>query len=171
MLRAAIVPAFLMLTACATAPADAQRASASAPAYRAIAFEIKTWGRTAGSWSVEADGTVRHQKIDGSVFNAHRVEHREFTIDAAAYAQLAAIAAELPQPRLDRSECEERATDLPYGAVRLTNGKGEEEVPFDSGCLDAPYRAFMGRVRAMDDLVAAWAERHPASRVEQVAGG
>lgn len=170
MFRAAILPVLLLLPACATAEVDAPQAAAE-PAYRAVAFEINSWGRLLGSWAVEADGTVRHTKIDGSPFGAHRVEQRAFTIDAAGYARLAAIAAELPQPRLDRAQCKERATDLPYGTLRLTTGKGEEAVSFDTGCLDAPYKEFVGKLRAMDALVEAWAERHPAASVEEVGGG
>jgi len=159
----ALLLALLPLTACASAQAPAQ-----VPAYEAIAFDINSWGRPMGSWEVQADGTVSHLKIEGSVFNAHKVEHRKFTVDAAAYAKLAALAARLPQPRLTRDGCKERATDLPYGTLSLTRGGAEEEVRFDLGCLDAAYQAFFGQLRAMDDLVGAWADDHPATSVEEV---
>lgn len=159
----AFVLALLPLAACASA-----ETAPAAPAYEAIAFDINTWGRPMGSWEVHADGTVRHLKVEGSVFNAHKVEHREFTVDAAAYARLAAIAARLPQPRLERENCKERATDLPYGSLRLTGMAGEEEVRFDLGCLDAPFQAFFGQLRAMDDLVGGWAEQRPADNIEDV---
>ena len=166
--RGAFLPAVLLLSACATAHADGQELPAATPAYRAIAFEISSWGRPLGSWQVAADGTVHHTRIDGSPFGAHRVEQRAFTIDAAGYARLAAIAAGLPQPRLDRAQCKERATDLPYGTLHLTTAKGEEAVSFDTGCLDAPYKAFVGRLQSMDTLVGDWAAQHPATSTEEV---
>jgi hypothetical protein len=156
----------LPLAACTTADAGAQGAAA----YEAIAFDISTWGRPLGSWEVHADGTVSHHKTEGSVFNAHKVEHRAFTVDGAAFRRLAAIAAELPEPRLDPADCEERATDLPYGTLRLTRKGGEEAIAFDIGCLDRPYQAFVGQLRALDEMVGAWAEQHPADRVEEVGG-
>jgi len=161
----ALLLALLPLAACASA-----ETTPAAPAFEAIAFDINTWGRPMGSWEVHADGTVSHRKVEGSVFDAHKVEHREFTVDAVAYAKLAAIAAALPQPRLKRDDCVERAMDLPYGKVRLTRGGTEEAVDFDIGCRDRPYQAFVGQLRAMDDLVGGWAEQHPATSVEEVGG-
>ena len=161
----ALLVALLPLAACASA-----ETTPAAPAYEAIAFDINTWGRPMGSWEVHADGTVRHHKTEGSVFGAHKVEHRDFTVDRAAFARLAAIAAALPQPRLKRDECKERAMDLPYGHLRLTRGGTEEAVDFDVGCRDARYVAFVGQLRAMDDMVGEWADRHPVDSVEDVAG-
>ena len=161
----ALVLALLPLAACASA-----ETAPAVPAYDAIAFDINTWGRPMGSWEVRSDGTVRHDKIEGSVFGAHKVEHRAFKVDGAAYAKLAAIAAALPQPRLERNECVERAMDLPYGKLRLARGGAEEAVDFDVGCRDRPYVAFVGQLQAMDDLVGEWAEQHPANSVEEVGG-
>jgi len=163
----AFLLALLPLTACAAAGVEAGTA---APAYEAIAFDINSWGRPIGSWEVHADGTVRHHKSEGSVFAAHRIEHRDFTVDSAAYARLAAIAAALPHPRLRRDDCKERAMDLPYGNLRLTRGASEEAVAFDVGCRDARYQAFVGQLQAMDDLVGEWAEQHPVDRFEDVGG-
>jgi hypothetical protein len=113
---------------------------------------------------------VRHHQTEGSVFGAHKIEHRDFTVDAAAFAKLAALAAQLPEPRLRREDCEERATDLPYGTLRLSRVGTEEAIGFDTGCLDPNYRRFVGQLQAMDELVDAWAETHPADRVEDVGG-
>ena len=159
----AFVLALLPLAACASA-----ETAPAAPAYEAIAFDINTWGRPMGSWEVHADGTVRHLKVEGSVFDAHTNERREFTVDSAAYAKLAAIAAALPQPRLKRDDCKERAIDLPYGKLRLTRAGTEEAVDFDVGCRDRRYVEFVGQLQAMDELVGEWAARHPATSVEAV---
>ena len=166
-MRRAILLALLSPAACATPGAEAEAPPA---AYEAIAFEINSWGRPLGSWQVGADGSVRHLEVVGSPVGAHRREHREFAVDAAAYAELAALAARVPTPRPSREDCEERATDLPYGTLRLTGPAGEEAVPFDTGCLDKPYQVFVGRLRAMDDFVGGWAEGRPATRVEEVGG-
>jgi hypothetical protein len=153
----------LTLAACTTADA-----SSPAPRYDAIAFDINSWGRPLGSWEVHADGTVRHHQTEGSGFGAHQIEHRDFTIDSAAYAKLAAMAAQLPEPRLSREECKERATDLPYGSLRLARAGAEEEIRFDTGCLDPNYRRFVSQLQAMDELVDTWARSHPADRVEDI---
>jgi hypothetical protein len=146
---------------------------AARAAYDTIAFAISSWGRPIDSWEVRADGTARHVKRvseAGADFRTYRLEHREFTVVPADFRRLAAIAAQLPQPRLARDECKELATDMPYGTLSLSRGGQTEEVRFDVGCLDAPYQAFVGRLRAMDELVTALAEQRAATRVEQVGG-
>lgn len=168
MRRALMLALLLPLAACTTTGEGTEGVPPAA--YETIAFEINSWGRPLGSWEVHADGTVRHLEIVGSPFGTHRREYREFAIDAAAYAQLAALAARVPAPRPSRDDCKERATDLPYGTLRLTGPAGEEAVSFDTGCLDRPYQAFVGRLRAMDDLVGGWAEARPATRIEEVGG-
>jgi choline dehydrogenase-like flavoprotein len=164
----AFLLALLPLAACTTADVEAQ-APAGKPALEAIAFQINSWGRSIGSWEVHADGTVSHVHVEGSVFNAHRREHREFTVDGSAFRKMVAIAAGLPEPRPNRDECKERATDLPYGTLTLSRGGREEAIAFDTGCLDASYQAFVGKLRAMDELVDGWAEQQPVDRVEEVA--
>ena len=163
-MRRALLLTLLPLAACTTGNAGAQPAPAR---YEAIAFTINSWGRSLGSWEVHADGTVSHVNVEGSVFNAHRREHREFTIDGAAYRRLAAIAAELPEPRPQRADCKERATDLPYGTLTLSRGGVAEAIAFDTGCLDDRYQAFVGKLHAMDELVDGWAEQQPVDRVEE----
>jgi len=170
-MRPAVMLAPLLLAACATADAGAQ--SGQAAEYDSIGFAISSWGRPIDSWEVRADGTARHVKRvsdEGADFRTYRLEHREFTVAPADFRRLAAIAAKLPQPRPARDECEQLATDMPYGTLSLSRGDGTEELRFDIGCLDAPYQAFVGRLRAMDELVTEWAEQRPATRVDQVGG-
>ena len=170
-MRRAAMLAPLLLSACATADAGAQAGQAAE--YDSIGFAISSWGRPIDSWQVRADGTARHVKRvsdEGADFRTYRLEHREFTVPPADFRRLAAIAAKLPQPRPARDECKERATDMPYGTLSLSRDGGTEEVRFDVGCRDAPYQAFVGRLRAMDELVTEWAEGRPAIQVEQVGG-
>ena len=159
----------LLLTACSVdAKEGAVGKAQAAPAYETIAFEIKSWGHVIRSWDVGADGTVRHVKIDGSPFADHRLEHRTFAVEPADFARLATLAAALPSPAPDRDQCRERATDLPYGTLRLSRGNKEVEIAFDSGCLDAPYKAFIEQLIGMDELVGGWVGQRPADSVEEV---
>ena len=162
----------LLIAGCA-APAAPGRSGAANPPLDGIAFEISSWGRPIDSWEVHADGTGRHVKMaqdEGADFRTYRLEHREFALAPAEFARLSALAAELPQPRPRREDCGLRATDLPYGHLRLAGPAGEEIIGFDVGCRDAPYQAFVGQLRAMDELVTEWAEKHPVSRVEEPGG-
>jgi hypothetical protein len=162
----------LLLAGCATSPAEAQSV-APVPGLEQVAFEIKSWGRPIDGWDIHADGTARHVKRvsdEGAGFNTYRLEHREFAVDQATWERLSALAAQLPQPRPSRSECDELATDMPYGALRLSTAGSEEEIRFDLGCLDVPYQAFVGQLRAMDELVTGLAEKYQPTRIERVGG-
>lgn len=168
-MRPAVMLAPLLLAACATADAGEQPGAAAES--DSIGFAISSWGRPIDSWEVHADGTAQHVKRvsdEGASFRTYRLEYREFAVAPADFRRLAAIAAKLPQPRPTRDECEELATDMPYGTLSLSRGGRTEEVRFDVGCLDAPYKAFVGQLRAMDELVTSLAEQRPATRVEQV---
>jgi len=159
-----------LLAACTTGEAGAR---GEAPAYESIAFEIKSWGRPIDSWEVHSDGTASHIKLvqdEGAPFTTYRLEHRAFTVAAADYARLAAIAADIPRPAPTQDKCELFATDMPYGTLRLSAGEASQAVNFNVGCQDAPYQAFVRQLRAMDELVTGWAEQHPAARVEQIGG-
>ena len=152
------------------APSPRAAGAAEPARFETIAFEINSWGRPIDSWRVAADGSGAHVKMvqdEGADFRTYRLEHRQFTVSPEDYARLADMAAELPQPRLKREDCELRATDLPYGNVRLGGAAGEETIGFDVGCRDAPYQEFVARLRAMDELVTEWAERHPPVRIEE----
>ena len=149
-----------------------QAPSAAQPPFEAITFEIKSWGRPIDSWAVRADGSAEHVKMvdeDPSTFPEYTLEHRVFTVLPADYAKLSAMAAALPEPRLSRDDCDERATDLPYGTLRLTRGEQEEAIAFDVGCLDARYQAFVGQLRAMDAAVTEWAAKTAAVKSEPIA--
>src|SRR5688500_4892697 len=115
-MRHLILLAPLLLGACATAPEHA----APAPEYDAIAFDISSWGRPINSWEVRADGSASHVKMvaaEGAPFREYRLEHRTFAVSPADVAELARMAAKL---KSDLPECEQRATDLPYGSIRIT---------------------------------------------------
>ena len=160
----------LLVAGCAVRPLDAQPALAG---FEAIGFEINSWGRPIDRWDVSADGTAHYVEAafdEGADFYTYRLEHREFTLAPTEWARLAALAAQLPQPRPDRADCKQRMTDMPYGTVRVSSGGTEQATAFDVGCRDKRYQAFVEQLRAMDALVAAQAKAHPVIRVEQVKG-
>jgi hypothetical protein len=150
------------------------KAQAQGAPIAAVSFRISSWGRPIDSWEVRADGAaslVTMVSDEGAPFQTYRLEHREFTITADDFARVAALAGDLPEPRLSRDDCEQRATDMPYGAVELDRGGAHEEIAFDVGCRDERYQVFVGQLHAMDELVAGWAKPHAPVRVEQVGGG
>jgi hypothetical protein len=162
----------LLGAACADAKDGAIGKAPAAPV-AAVAFRISSWGRPIDSWEVRADGSASHVAMvsdEGAPFTTYRLEHREFTITPEDYARVVALAGELPQPRPSRDECEERVTDMPYGALELDKGGAREEIAFDVGCRDAAYQAFVDKLQAMDGLVTEWAKPHAPARIEQVGG-
>jgi hypothetical protein len=161
----------LLLTASAACAEQSPVGKAKVAPIEAIAFRISSWGRPIDSWDVRADGTAHHVTMvtdEGAPFRTYRLEHREFTISADDFARLAATVAKLPQPRLQRDDCEQRVTDFPYGALDITSGGTSESIAFDTGCQDAPYQAFVDQLQAMDEAVTALAKPHPVARVERV---
>jgi hypothetical protein len=159
--------ATLLLAGCVSAPPQTPR-----PEYRAIAFAMNSWGRPIDSWDITADGRVRYveAKSDaGAPFGTYRLEHREFAVGPAGFARIAAIAASLPQPRPTGTGCKQRATDFPYGTLRLDGAEASETLTYDTGCRDGPYLdLFIAPLREMDAQVTEWAAKHPVARVEQV---
>ena len=160
----------VLLAAGAACAQGTGKAPANAAQVEAIAFLISSWGRPIDNWEVRADGTARHATMvtdEGAPFTTYRLEHRAFTIAPEDFARLAAIATELPQPRLNREDCEHVVTDFPYGALELARDGASESIAFDTGCLDERYQAFVGQLQAMDEAVTALAREHPVTRVER----
>ncbi len=158
----------LLVAGCAGKPVSPQPAAAGLDG---VGFEISSWGRPIDRWQVRADGTASYVAMvsdEGAPFTTYRLEHRAFTLAPGEWARLAALAAQLPQPRPTRDDCKMRATDMPYGTLRLAKGGREEMTAFDVGCRDASYQAFVDQLHAMDALVAEWARAHPVTRVEKV---
>jgi hypothetical protein len=147
--------------------------AAQAAPIAAVSFRIGSWGRPIDSWEVRADGSASHVTMvsdEGASFRTYRLEHRAFTITTEDFARVVAMAGDLPQPRLARDDCEQRMTDMPYGAIELERGATREEITFDVGCRDERYQVFVGQLHAMDELVTGWAKPHAPARIEQVGG-
>lgn len=176
MVRTLLLVPLLLGAACADAkegPVGKAQLAEAAPV-AAVSFRISSWGRPIDSWEVRADGSASHVtrvSDEGAPFQVYRLEHREFTISADDYARIVAMAGQLPQPRLSRDDCEQRVTDMPYGALALERATAREEIAFDVGCRDERYQAFVAQLQAMDELVTTWAKPHAPARIEHVGGG
>ena len=173
MVRTLLLLPLLLGAACADAKEGAAGKAQvmSAAPIAAVSFRISSWGRPIDTWEVRADGSASHVtrvSDEGAPFQTYRLEHREFTITAEDYARVVALADELPQPRPSRDACEERVTDMPYGALELDSGGARESIAFDVGCRDAKYQAFVEQLHALDALVTDWAKLHAPARIEQV---
>jgi hypothetical protein len=172
MYRTLLLAPVLFATAANATDGAVGKAQATVPV-AAVAFRISSRGRPIDGWEVRADGSASHVtrvSDEGEPFTSYRLEHREFTVSAEDYARLVALAGELPRPWPTRDACEELATDMPYGALELERGGASELIPFDVGCRDAPYQAFVGQLRAIDELVTGWARPNAPARIEQVGG-
>ena len=172
MYRILLLASVLLATAASAKDGAVGKAQAAAPV-AAVAFRISSWGRPIDSWEIRADGSASHVtrvSDEGAPFTNYRLEHRQFTISADDYARVVAFAGELPRPWPTRDACGELATDMPYGALELERGGARESIPFDVGCRDAPYQAFVDQLQAMDELVTGWAKPNAPTRIEQVGG-
>jgi len=69
-------------------------------------------------------------------------------------------------PAPDPATCSDRMYDLPYGTIRLTRGATTVEITWNSGCMDADYRAFVAILKAVDTIVAYWGRAGRTMRTE-----
>jgi len=166
-----IVIAFAVLHAagCAVSRgADAAGLSMAGP-WDMIAFEVSSWGRPVTSWRLLRSGSGSWTEIiedrgEGSPRSIavwHEVEAGE-----QGLARVAAELARLPVPAPDAAVCSERISDLPYGTLRLTRGATTLELAWNSGCMDADYRAFVAILKAADSMAAGWGRAGRTLRTE-----
>lgn len=137
-----------------------------------IAFELKSWGRPVSSWRLLRSGAGSWTEVvearGGREPGYHAVWH-EVDAGEAGYARVAAELARLPVPAPDAAACAERMSDLPYGTIRLTRAATTLEIAWNSGCMDADYRAFIGVLKAADSIVAGWGRAGRVLRTEPLA--
>jgi hypothetical protein len=152
------VAAAALAGACAAVPAGTP-ASATSPArtWDAVSFTMNSWGQPLTSWTVNADGsgTWSESTPRNGNFTDRETTTRTLAADASAVAALTPILAALPATPPTGDNCKERITDQPYGALTITIGSRTREYRYDAGCLDQGYAAFINRLRAADELVAA----------------
>lgn len=155
----AVAAAATLAAACAAAPASTATTQATSPAraWDAVSFTMSSWGQPITSWTVNADGsgTWSQSTPRNDNFTDRETVTRTLAADAAAAAALTPILAALPATPPTTDNCKERITDQPYGALTVTIGGRAKEYRYDAGCLDAAYVAFINRLRAANELVAA----------------
>jgi hypothetical protein len=166
---AACTLALCVATGCAaTRGTEAAGPSMTGP-WDMIAFEVRSWGRPVTSWRLLRSGSGSWTEIvEGRGAGAprtvavwHEVEAGEHGFD-----RVAAELARLPVPAPDSAVCTDRISDLPYGTLRLTRGATTVEIAWNSGCMDADYRAFVAILKAADSIVAGWGRAGRTLRTE-----
>lgn len=152
----------LLLAAAAVCPAASATQAAGLPMagpWDMIAFEVESWGRPVTAWRLLPDGsgswteTVAERGQQPPRYSA--VWH-EFEAGEAGFARVARELSHLPVPAPDAGTCADYITDLPYGTIRLTRGATTVEIAWNSGCMDADYKAFIQTLKAADSIVAGW---------------
>lgn len=154
-----------MVAALTPVAAAAHTPQASAPPISMIAFEMNSWGSPLTQWQIDAngDGYWTGTAEPGAVRTgppAKPVKH-DLTAGKAAFANIARLAADLPVFAPEFEGCKQRITDQPYGKVRITRGATTTEFAYNAGCMDAPYLAFLAKLKALDQAVGSIGSKAP----------
>lgn len=134
-----------------------------------IAFEVKSWGRPVSSWRLLRNGSGSWTEIvEERGERAPRYSAVWHTVEAGehGFGRVAAELSRLQTPAPDSRDCSNFMPDLPYGTIRLTRGATTLEIAWNSGCMDADYRAFVAVLQAADSIVAGWGRAGPVLRTE-----
>jgi len=134
-----------------------------------IAFEVKSWGRPVSSWRLLRTGSGSWTEIvEARGDRAPRYSAVWHTVEAGdqGFGRVAAELSRLPMPAPDSRDCSSFMPDLPYGTIRLTRGATTLEIAWNSGCMDADYRAFVAVLKAADSIVANLGRAGPVLRTE-----
>ena len=145
--------AIVALSSCASVPANPP--VPEAPRLVSAAAEVKSWGATLRSWTVDEAGRVEH--ISGERPGLRpadvTIEIRRLTLSDAERARLAAavekVEAILPTPE----QCDEQLTDGLYGSFRWDKGEGPKDIKLDANCVKGRDADLMGAVFAADQIV------------------
>lgn len=152
-------------------PAQAAEAAAlpMAGPWDMIAFEVKAWGRQATSWRLLPNGSGSWTEVveaGGAQAARYSTVWHEVEAGAPGFAQVVAELSRLPLPAPDSAAGANFMPDLPYGTLRLTRGATTVEIAWNTGCMDAGYRAFVQTLKVADSIVAAWGRAGRVLRTE-----
>jgi hypothetical protein len=158
---AACLLAIAALAGCASEATGATD-EAPGPGWINASYEVNSWGKPLGSWSISADGTgtwTRAEPFGGEGIPVV-VETRAIVSPPGGLQKLDAILGRLPDVPPSDSNCRDHATDMPYGTLALSGGGqgGAKEYAFDTGCLDPNYKHFIATLTQADALVGEWAK-------------
>ncbi len=134
-MRLAAVLASVLLTSCASTPAEP--AKAAAPAIAQVGAEVKSWGVTLRQWTVDASGNVEHSSGGGPgvdlskvVVEVRRTKLSQAQLDAVRGA-IGRVKTILAQPE----HCDQMMTDGPYGNFRWSEGGKTQDLKFSANCV------------------------------------
>ena len=167
--RYAVASALGIALACPGARAAEPVALPMAGPWDMVAFEVRSWGRPVTSWRLLRNGSgswTETVEEPGGRAPRHTAVWHEFEAGEQGYERVARELSRLPLPAPDPRGCRNLMTDLPYGTIRLTRGATTVEIAWNSGCLDADYRAFVGTLKSADSIVTGWGRAGRILRTE-----
>lgn len=156
----------------ACAPAPAIEAASAKPKLQSVGAEVKSWGTTLRSWTVDADGRVEHSSggRPGKAPAETVIEVRRLVLPASARLQLDEAVERVKSVLATPEHCDERLTDGPYGNFSWDEGAGQQQLKFDGNCVKGRDAELSEAIFAADKIVddAAKAtepvDRHPAAQ-------
>lgn len=147
----------------------AEAALSMAGPWDMIAFEVKSWGRPVTSWRLLRSGSVSWTEIveaRGERAPRYSAVWHEVEAGEQGFGRIVAELSRLQIPAPESAVCSNFMHDLPYGTVRLTHGATTIEIAWNSGCMDAEYRAFVAILKAADSIMADWGRAGRVLRTE-----
>ena len=141
------------LVSCATA--QSSEPVRSEPKLRSVGAEVKSWGVTLRSWSVDAEGRVEH--LSGGKPGANPadvvIEVRRLVLPQGSRRELEtrveAVRTVLSAPE----HCDQQMTDGAYGTFRWDEGAGEQKLPFSANCVKGRDANLAEAIFAADKIV------------------
>lgn len=163
-----LVVSFLLAVSLAACVASTSGMEGAQPPER-IAMSLTSWGRPVGNWSVEANGRGTYtERVSANYapYGPYRLDHHEFDVGPEGFARLWGEVAALPNPAPTYQQCNNLRTDGVYGKLEIAQRAETRTISIYDGCFDPDYRAFYGRVAAIDELVKQWGMAQPVARSE-----
>ncbi|GAA4757845.1 hypothetical protein GCM10023264_27540 [Sphingomonas daechungensis] len=152
-MRSLIYLGSAFLVSCA--PTPSAESSSTPHKLQSVAADVKSWGVTLRSWSVDADGRVEFSSggQPGKDPANTTIEFRRLTLTPAAREELAAAVVRIREVLAQPEHCDLRRTDGPYGTFRWNDGSGEQSLPFDGNCEKGRDAELGAAVFAADRIV------------------
>jgi hypothetical protein len=152
-MRWSVLFSTVFLLSCAPAPAADQ--VQAAPKLRSVGAEVKSWGVTLRSWTVDAAGHVEHSSggRPGMQPSSITIEVRRFTLAPSKSAGLTAAVARVEAVLARPEHCDQKLTDGPYGTFSWDEGAGPQTLRFDGNCVNGRDAELAEAIFAADKIV------------------